>query len=322
MKSSSADQILWKRPLFGTLIGVRELGALAGGLRPRERALADGAGHGGAEASLPRRRPRGAGRRNRRQCASHADRSAIRRRFQPRQLRIFRRLPRPRHRPPRGSSRSPCRSRQRRSRRPARPRQQRLLPRADRLCPRLTPRRPSGLRRRTSSVCPRRLPSAPTAASVGPPRTRLTRSARSCAASPSAMGRIWCARPRSRSRSSDTRSSPVALKTAPPDALFAVSSGRTGWPRRPKSARNWSNNSPQRPERGTDEVRRGQQRARRVSEHGKPTPLPFAAYPAIDDCGRLPADRRGNCANVVPFHKRRPYHNNERATVSISAGGN
>ena len=59
---------------------------------------------------------------------------------------------------------------------------------------------------------------------------------------PSTADRAWCALPRSRSRSSVTRSSPPAPKTAPPGALFAILSARTGWPRQLKSARKSSNN--------------------------------------------------------------------------------
>ena len=73
-------------------------------------------------------------------------------------------------------------------------------------------------------------PSGPRA-NDGPSRSRQN------AASPT-TDRVWCALPRSRSRSSDTRSSPTAPKTAPPGALFAILSARTGWPRQLKSARN------------------------------------------------------------------------------------
>ena len=79
-------------------------------------------------------------------------------------------------------------------------------------------------------------------ANHGPPRSGPTRSALSCATSPSTADRIWCALRRLRSRSSDTRSNQTVPRTAPPGALFAILSARTGWPRQLKSARNSSNN--------------------------------------------------------------------------------
>jgi hypothetical protein len=48
------------------------------------------------------------------------------------------------------------------------------------------------------------------------------------------------------------RSSRMAPKTAPPGALFVILSARTGWPRRLKSPRNSSSNSPRRPGREVD----------------------------------------------------------------------
>ena len=110
-----------------------------------------------------------------------------------------------------------------------------------------TQRPQSRLPRRTSSLNRRR----PTANDV-PPRSGPTKSALSCAASPSTMNCIWCAPPRSRWRCSDMRSSPTVPKTTPPGALFAILSVRTGWPRPLKSARNSSTNSRPRPDQEVD----------------------------------------------------------------------
>ena len=83
--------------------------------------------------------------------------------------------------------------------------------------------RPQSRRPRTTSSIDRRRPTA----NDVPPCSGPTKSALSCAASPT-TDRPSCALPRSRSRSSDMRSSPMASKMAPPGGPFAISSVRTG----------------------------------------------------------------------------------------------